>query len=113
MAASRVKNPESIDALDIALARAADSEEARSLLEKQARLIDTQESLARADMRHRGWQIIGERVGAMLKAMTVAVGLLAIFGIGSFFWAAHRASGMVMDPFSVPPGMDRQGLSGA
>ena len=113
MASSRSKNPESIDALDIAMARSADSAEARSLIEKQSRLIDTQAELARTDMRHRGWQIIGERIGALLKGLTVAVGLLAIIGLTSFFWTAHKSSGMVMDPFSVPPTMASQGLSGA
>ena len=113
MATKRVKNPESLDAIDIALARAVDSDEARALLGKQARLIDSQETLARADLRHRGWQIIGERVGALLKAMTVAVGLFALFLVGNFLWSAHKASGMVMDPFSVPPTMDRQGLTGS
>lgn len=113
MATKRVKNPESLDAIDIALARAVDSDEARALLGKQARLIDSQETLARADLRHRGWQIIGERVGALLKAMTVAVGLFVLFLVGNFLWSAHKASGMVMDPFSVPPTMDRQGLTGS
>jgi hypothetical protein len=113
MATKRVKNPESLDAIDIALARAVDSDEARALLGKQARLIDSQETLARADLLHRGWQIIGERVGALLKAMTVAVGLFALFLVGNFLWSAHKASGMVMDPFSVPPTMDRQGLTGS
>ena len=113
MALKRVKNPESLDAIDIAFARAADSDEARTLLGKQARLIDSQDTLARADLRHRGWQIIGERVGALLKAMTVAVGMLALFLVGNFLWSAHKASGMVMDPFSVPPTMDRQGLTGS
>lgn len=113
MATKRIKNPDSIDALDIALARSVDSDQARALLEKQARLIDSQETLARADLRHRGWQIIGEQVGALLKAMTVAVGLLFLFLIANFLWSAHKASGMVMDPFSVPPAMDRQGLTGS
>lgn len=113
MARKRVKNPESLDAIDIAMARAVDSDEARMLLEKQARLIDSQETLTRADLRHRGWQIIGERVAALLKAMTVLVGFLLLLGIASFFWTASRASGMVMDPFTVPPALDRQGLTGA
>ena len=113
MATGRTKNPESIDALDISLAQSADSAEARSLIEKQSRLIDTQAELAKADMRHRGWQIIGERIGALLKGLTVTVGLFALFGLASFFWTAHKASGMVMDPFSVPPAMASQGLSGA
>ncbi|MEO6433516.1 MAG: hypothetical protein ABIO29_06025 [Sphingomicrobium sp.] len=113
MASKRVKNPESLDAIDIALARVVDSDTAKALLEKQARLIDSQETLARADLRHRGWQIIGERVGALIKALTVTVGVLLLAGIIIFFWTAHKASGMVMDPFSVPPTMDRQGLTGS
>ena len=113
MATKRVKYPESLDAIDIALARAVDSDEARALLEKQARLIDSQETLSRADLRHRGWQIIGEQIAAFLKAMTVAVGLLALFLIASFLWSAHKSSGMVMDPFNVPATMSGQGLTGA
>lgn len=113
LATKRIKNPESLDAVDIALARSVDSDEARMLLGMQARLIETQETLARADLRHRGWQIIGERVAALLKVMTIAVGLLLILAIALFFWSARQASGMVMDPFSVPPAMDRQGLTGA
>jgi hypothetical protein len=113
MATKRVKNPESLDAIDIALARSVDSVEARALLEKQARLIDSQETLARADLRHRGWQIIGERVAALLKALAVIVGLFLLLLVILFFWSAKQASGMVMDPFSVPPAMDRQGLTGS
>jgi Tfp pilus assembly protein PilF len=104
---------DSVDALGIALAQAHGSDEARALLEKHSRLIDAQEVLARADLRHRGWQIIGERVGALIKGLTVLVGLLILSGIAYFLWSASRASGMVVDAFSVPPAMDRQGLTGA
>ena len=104
---------DSIDGVDLALALAHGSPEARALIAKQSRLIDAQETLARADLRHRGWQIIGERVGSLIKGLTALVGILFLLGIASFLWSASRASGMVMDPFSVPPTLDRQGLSGA
>lgn len=112
MAGPRRQTPASIDALDIAMGRERDSGGARVLIEKQARLIDSQETLARADLRHRGWQIIGERVGAMLKVMTVCAGVALLAGVVAFFWSANRASGMVVDPFSVPPDLDRNGLTG-
>ena len=104
---------ETTDALEIALTQGHGSAEARALLEKHSRLIDAQETLARADLRHRGWQIISERVGAVLKALTALAGILILAGIASFLWSASRASGMVVDAFSVPPSMDSQGLTGA
>ena len=113
--ASRGKagGPDTTSSIDIAMGRARGSDEARDLLASQSHLIFTQELLARADLRHRGWQIIGERVGAILKIMTAVVGALVLLAITAFLWSASRASGMVMDPFSVPPALDRQGLSGA
>ena len=113
--ASRGKagGPDTTDSIDIAMGRARGSDQARDLLTSQSHLIFTQELLARADLRHRAWQIIGERVGAILKIMSAVVGALVLIGITAFLWSAHRASGMVMDPFSVPPALDRQGLSGA
>lgn len=107
------QDADSIDGVDLALALAHGSSEARALIEKQSRLIDAQETLARADLQHRGWQIIGERVGALIKALTALVGILILLGVASFLWSASRASGMVVDAFSVPPAMDRQGLTGA
>lgn len=104
---------DSIDGLDLALALGPGSTEARALIEKQSRLIDAQETLACADLKHRGWQIIGERVGALIKGLTALVGILLLLGFASFLWSASRASGMVVDAFSVPPAMDRQGLTGA
>ena len=109
----KASGPDTTDSIDIAMGRARGSDQARDLLTSQSHLIFTQELLARADLRHRGWQIIGERVGALLKIMTAVVGALMLIGMTAFLWSAHRANGMVMDPFSVPPALDRQGLSGA
>ncbi|MCY7271501.1 MAG: hypothetical protein LH485_05540 [Sphingomonas bacterium] len=106
------QDADSIDGLEMALASGHGSAEARALIEKQSRLIDAQETLARADLRHRGWQIIGERVSSVIKGLTALVGILILLGIGSFLWSASRASGMVVDAFSVPPAFAQQGLNG-
>lgn len=111
--ADRNEDADTIDGLEMALALAHGSAEARALIEKQSRLIDAQETLTRADLRHRGWQIIGERVGALIKGLTALVGILLLLAVAWFLWSASRASGMVVDAFSVPPAMDRQGLTGA
>ena len=104
--------PDTTDSIDIAMGRARGSDQARDLMTSQSHLIFTQVLLARADLRHRGWQIIGERVGAILKIMTAVVGALVLFSVAAFLWSAHRASGMVVDPFSVPPTFAQQGLNG-
>ena len=110
--AGKNEDADSIDGVDLALALAHGSAEARALIEKQSRLIDAQETLARADLQHRGWQIIGERVGSLIKGLTALVGILILLGIGSFLWSASRASGMVVDAFTVPPAFAQQGLTG-
>jgi TolA-binding protein len=110
--ADRQDDADTIDGLEMALALGHGSAEARSLIEKQSRLIDAQETLARADLQHRGWQIIGERVGALIKALTALVGILILLGIASFLWSAGRASGMVVDAFTVPPALAAEGLTG-
>lgn len=111
--AGRADHIDTTDGVDLAMGRASGSAEAKSLLERQSLLIQAQETLAKADLRHRGWQIISERVGAALKALTALAGILLLAGIASFLWSASRASGMVVDAFSVPRDLERQGLNGA
>lgn len=89
------------------------SRPALNVLERQAVLIDAQEVLARADLRHRGWQIIGERVGAVLKSLTAVAGLLILVAAGAFVWSAARADGIVVEAFSVPAEMQASGFTGA
>ena len=108
-----LREPETPEAVEIAMREERGSEHARIVLEKQARLIDAQEVLARADFRHRGWQIIGERVGAALKGLTALAGLGLFAAVGAFLWSAANADGMVIEAFSVPPDMERRGFSGA
>jgi Tfp pilus assembly protein PilF len=108
-----LREPETPEAVEIAMREERGSDHARIVLEKQARLIDAQVVLARADFRHRGWQIIGERVGAALKGLTALAGVVLLLGVGAFVWSAAKADGMVIEAFAVPPDMERRGFSGA
>ena len=66
--ASNHQDADSIDGLDLALALGPGSPEARALIDKQSRLIDAQEILARADlMSRRGPEHLGLLV-ALLEA---------------------------------------------
>ena len=113
MAGGRGVQQDTTDSVDFAMGRSRGSAEARSLLEWQARLVETQETLARADLRHRGWQIISERVGAVLKGLTALVGIILLLTIAAFLWSASQARGMVVDAFSVPPALNQRGMTGA
>ena len=113
MATKRGDQPDTTDSVDFAMSRSRGTLEAKSLLEWQARLVETQETLAHADLRYRGWQIISERVGAILKGLTAIVGILVLIGVAAFLWSASQAKGMVVDAFSVPPSMEQSGLTGA
>lgn len=110
--AGKADRIDTTDGVDLAMGRASGSAEARLLLEQQSLLIQAQETLAKADLRHRGWQIISERVGAVLKGLTALAGILFLAAVASFLWSASRAGGMVVDAFSVPPDLVRQGYNG-
>jgi Tfp pilus assembly protein PilF len=112
MATKQGDQPDTTDSVDFAMSLSRGSVEAKSLLEWQARLVETQETLAHADLRYRGWQIISERVGAILKGMTAVVGFLVLLAVAAFLWSASHAKGMVVDAFSVPPSMEQRGLTG-
>lgn len=108
--------PDTPDPIEIAMAQANEGAGAESpaikLLEKQGRLIDVQQALALADLKHRGWQIMGERTGAAVKGLTALTGILFLAAVGMFVWSAAEADGVVVKPFAVPPDLERRGLTG-
>ncbi len=59
-----------------------------------------------------GWQIRGERAGVVVKLLTAAAGLFVAAVLGLTAWDAHRARGLVFEPFSVSPSLASQGLTG-
>lgn len=108
--------PSTPDPVEIAMAQvnagAPPDSPAAVLLSKQSRLIDVHRDLAETDMRYRHLQIAGERMSVVLRVLTVVVGLGLAVGVGAFVASASSASGLVIEPFSVPPDMARNGVTG-
>lgn len=78
---------------------------ARAVLVGQVGLIASQKRLAEV-------QIASERAGLVLKgAGALAAGVAAVV-LGVMVWDASRASGLVIEPFSVPPTLAERGLTG-
>ena len=108
--------PNTPDPVEIAMAQvnagAPPDSPAAVLLFKQSRLIDVHRDLAETDKRYRQLQIAGERMLVALRVLTVVVGLGLAVGIGAFVASASSASGLVIEPLSVPPDMARNGITG-
>ncbi|HEY5411171.1 MAG TPA: hypothetical protein VIJ94_10640, partial [Caulobacteraceae bacterium] len=90
--------------------------ETAAFLLKQTRLIDLQtehlheqRELVLSRLR---WGRFSDRLKALLQAMTVLVGLAVVVGVGVMAWQAHQDNGLVIDAFSVPPDLARDGLTG-
>lgn len=71
---------------------------ARTLLQKQSRLID--------------WQIAGERANLALKVLTGLAGLIVAVMLAAMAWEASQARGLVITAFSVPPDLAARGMTG-
>ena len=96
--------PTTPDAIDIALGESR-GDVARTLLEKQARLID-------ADLRHRTLQMRAERLTIALRSLIGLAGLAVAVGFAAMAWSASQSRGWVVETFQVPPALAQQGLTG-
>ncbi|WP_411288375.1 hypothetical protein [Phenylobacterium sp.] len=94
--------PTTPDPIEMAMeAEAADARAdspARRVLIKHEKLID--------------WQIASERAGVALKVLTGLVGLAAAGALGVMVWDASQADGVILEPFTVPPALAAEGVSG-
>ena len=79
--------------------------EASALLRRQAILIDEQISLSRKQVVLAGNQIFRNRI-------LVAVVIALLVAAGTVVWSASRTTGLVIQPFSVPPELVEDGLDG-
>lgn len=59
-----------------------------------------------------GWQIASERAGFTLKVLTGAAGVAVAGALALMAWQASRADGVILDPFTVPPALAAEGVSG-
>lgn len=96
------------DAVEIAMdvaAGAAPSEAAMAVLRSQARLLDHQGVLARNE-------IFRNRIRSIRDIAIAAVVVAFVVALGAVVWSASRASGLVIQPFTVPPELVEDGLDG-
>jgi Tfp pilus assembly protein PilF len=102
--------PTSDDPVEIAMEAQASgrapNDEATLLLADQRRLIQ-------ADLVHRRWQIMSERIGGFFRLLTCVAGLVVVVFAGALIWQAAHADGIVVEPFATPPSMAEKGLTGA
>ena len=81
-------------------------------LADQRALIADQRHHLKVQFRQLRLAIVSERFAIALRAMTALVGLAIAGGLSFMIWNATGASGLVIEPFSVPPDLIEHGLSG-
>jgi tetratricopeptide (TPR) repeat protein len=79
------------------------------LAQLQAEHLHEQRELVLSRLR---WGRFSDRMKAALQVLTMLVGLAIAGGLGLMAWQAHEAHGLVVDAFSVPPDLARDGLTG-
>ncbi len=103
-------------AMHAALGAPGVTEQAQDYLRKQSLLADLQiENLRKQDeyeLSHLRWRRFNDQMKGAMQIMVVAVGLLAVIGIGAAVWNASHADGLVVDAFTVPPDFEKSGTSG-
>jgi len=106
---SRPKPPTTPDPVEIAMEAEASGEapsgEAAALLRRQAILIDEQIGLARNER-------FRNRIRSIRDIALAAVVVALLLAVGAVVWSASRTTGLVIQPFSVPPELIEDGLDG-
>ena len=98
-AASAPTTPDPIEiAMEAEAGDASPDSPARTLLVNQNRLVL--------------WQIASERAGFALKVLTAGAGVALATALGVMVWQASQAEGVVLEPFTVPPALTADGVSG-
>ena len=87
-----------------------------ALLEKQSRMLDLQMDNLEGDRalqhRHLALKYFGDRLRIGLLLLAIAFGLFVFIGLAVMAWQAHEDHGLVIEAFSVPPGLASDGLTG-
>jgi tetratricopeptide (TPR) repeat protein len=106
---SRPKPPTTPDPVEIAMEAEASgvaaTGEAAALLRRQAILIDEQIGLARNER-------FRNRIRSIRDIAIAAVVVAFVLAVGAVVWSASRTTGLVIQPFTVPPELVEDGLDG-
>src|ERR1700722_18769464 len=77
--------------------------------EKADAFLDEQRHHIKSQFRLRQWEL---RLGVLLRLATAFTGLAIAAGIGFMIWNASHSSGLLIEPFSVPPDLAARGMTG-
>lgn len=81
----------------------------RSLIEVQRKHLDDHLKEQFRQLRLGTWE---KRFGVLLRVATAVVGLALAGAVAVMIWGAAHSSGLVIEPFSVPPDLAARGLTG-
>ncbi|CAN5170797.1 hypothetical protein BH10PSE1_BH10PSE1_18380 [soil metagenome] len=108
--------PSTTDAIELALEAErdalADPSPARRLIEVSTALAEEQVALARHDLQHRRLQVTAERMSVLVRGLTALAGVAVAVLFGFLVWDGAHARSVIVEPFSVPPEMAQEGLTG-
>jgi tetratricopeptide (TPR) repeat protein len=106
-------NGAGVDPTAVALALAgASRERADAFLKDQQALIAAQLHHLHEQLKQIHLDVWEKRLGVMLRAATMAVGLAVAGALASFVWDAHESNNLLIEPFSVPPDLESRGMTG-
>ena len=86
--------------------------EASALLRRQTVLIDEQIALSREQIGLARNERFRNRIRSVRDIAIAAVVVALIVAVGTVVWSASRTTGLVIQPFSVPPALAEDGLDG-
>jgi len=97
----------------------ASRERADAFLKKQEAFVDNQNSLIDIQKHHLHRQLTAldlgiweKRLGVLLRIATAFTGLVIAAGLAFMIWDASESSGLLIEPFSVPPDLAARGITG-
>jgi hypothetical protein len=90
----------------------ASREEADAFLKDQRALIATQQRHAHEQFKQLRIGTWEKRFGLLLRIATGFVGLIVAAGLTYMIWDASQSSGLLIEPFSVPPDLAARGMTG-
>ena len=99
-------------ALDGASAKPELSGAIAAFLKEQRKLMEEQREQLRDQVKRMRLSIVDQRFSIALKAMTALIGFAVAGALAFMIWSAAGSSGLVIEPFSVPPDLAARGLTG-
>jgi len=88
------------------------AEDVRAYLRDQRALVTDQRHHLHEQFKHLHLSVWEKRLGVLLRVAAAFVGIAVAAGIAFMVWTAARSSGLLIEPFSVPPDLTARGLTG-